>query len=95
MVFYIQHLERLQRREVIDFTERAIEEERFWNRQMAEHAEFISHLLDPTESGLILKANNFAGEFGRLDHKAKGVGQGTRNIGQLTRETITATRAIS
>ena len=93
-IFYIQHLERLQRREVIDFVKEAIEEEKFWNRQMAEHAEFISHLLDPTESDLILKANNFAGQFNRLEHIAQGGGQGIKTLGQLTRETITATRAL-
>lgn len=93
-IFYCQHLERLQRRMGIDFVKEAIEEERFWNRQMAEHAQFISHLLDPTEFDLILKADNFAGQFGKLEQKALGVGQGEIAIGQLTRETITATRAI-
>ena len=93
-IFYIQHLEQLQRREAIDFTKRAIEEERFWNRQMAEHAEFISHLLDPTESGLILQADNLARQFDRLDHKAQEADQTKTMINKLTRETITATRAI-
>jgi len=55
-LFYMQHLDRLQRRMVIDFVKEAIEEEKFWNRQMAEHAQFIRHLLDPTETGLIVKA---------------------------------------
>ena len=93
-IFYIQHLERLQRRMEIDFISEAIEEEKFWNRQMAEHAQFISHLLDPTETSLIDKANNFAGQFNTLEQKVpKGV-QNTTNIGQLTRETITATRSL-
>ena len=93
-IFYIQHLERLQRREAINFVQEAIEEEKFWNRQMAEHAEFISHLLDPTESDLILKANNFAGEFDRLEDIAQGGGEGILTLGQLTGETIAATRAL-
>ncbi|WP_243450465.1 DUF2935 domain-containing protein [Desulfosporosinus sp. Sb-LF] len=93
-IFYIQHLERLQRREAIDFVQEAIEEEKFWNRQMAEHAEFISHLLDPTESDLIFKANNFAGQFDRLEHIAQGGGQGVVTLSQLTGETIAATRAL-
>lgn len=90
-IFYMQHLERLQRRMEIDLISEALEEEKFWNRQMAEHAQFISHLLDPTEFDLILKANNFAGQFDRLEHIAQGGGQ---SIGQLTQETITATRAL-
>jgi len=93
-IFYMQHLERLQRHLVIDFVSEAIEEERFWNRQMAEHAQFISHLLDPTESGLIVKANNFARQFNKLEQKVPEGVQNKTNIGQLTRETITATHAI-
>lgn len=93
-LFYIQHLQRLQRRMVVDFVLEANEEEKFWNRQMAEHAQFISHLLDPTESDLIVKANNFAGQFDRLEHIAQGGGQGTVTLGRLTRETIMATQAF-
>lgn len=93
-LFYIHHLERLQRRMVVDFVQEALEEEKFWNRQMAEHAQFISHLLDPTESDLIVKANNFAGRFDRLEHIAQGGTEGTLTLGQLTGETITATRAL-
>ncbi|EGW40804.1 DUF2935 domain-containing protein [Desulfosporosinus sp. OT] len=93
-LFYIHQLERLQRRLVVDFVQEAIEEEKFWNRQMAEHAQFISHLLDPTESDLIAKANNFVGQFDRLEHIAQGGGQGTITLGQLTGETITTTRAF-
>ena len=93
-IFYMQHLERLQRHMAIDFVSEALEEEKFWNRQMAEHAQFISHLLDPTESSLIDKANNFAGQFDRLEHIAQGGGQGVITLGQLTGETIAATRAL-
>ncbi|WP_242975979.1 DUF2935 domain-containing protein [Desulfosporosinus sp. FKB] len=78
---------------VVGFVQEALEEEKFWNRQMAEHAQFITHLLDPTESGLIIKANNFADQFDRLELVAQGKGQGT-TLGQLTRETITATRSF-
>lgn len=93
-VFYIQHLERLQRRMFIDFVQEANEEEKFWNRQMAEHAKFISHLLDPTESDLITKANNFAVQFDRLELVAQGGQEGTKTLGQLTRETIISTRSF-
>lgn len=93
-LFYIHHLERLQRRMVVDFVQEALEEEKFWNRQMAEHAQFISHLLDPTESDLIVKANSFVGRFDRLGNIAQGGGQGTLTLSELTQETITATRAL-
>lgn len=93
-VFYMKHLERLQRHLVIDFVSEAIEEERFWNRQMAEHAQFISHLLDPTESGLIVKANDFARRFDKLEQKVPEGVQNNTNIGQLTREAITVTRSL-
>ncbi|MDI6881116.1 MAG: DUF2935 domain-containing protein [Desulfitobacteriaceae bacterium] len=93
-IFYIQHLERLQRYMVIDFIREAIEEEKFWNRQMAEHALFIRHLLDPTETGLIVKSESLARLFERLEQKVPGEVQNKTDIGPLTRETIKATRAL-
>lgn len=92
-LFYVQHLDRLQKRMAIDFLQEAIEEERFWNRQMAEHAQFIRHLLDPTETGLIVKAEDFARKFFTLERKAQGIEQ-NGNLGALTKETITSTRAL-
>ena len=93
-LFYLQKLERLQRRMVVDFLQDTLEEEKFWDRQMAEHAEFISHLLDPTESDLILKANNFAGQYNRLEQIVQGREEGTKTLRQLTLETIATTRAF-
>ncbi|MGI6120254.1 MAG: DUF2935 domain-containing protein [Desulfosporosinus sp.] len=93
-LFYIEKLERLQRRMVIDYVQQALEEERFWNRQMEEHAEFISHLLDPTETELILQSNNFAEQFNKLENIVQGRIEGTTTLSQLTRETIRATRAL-
>lgn len=91
---YVQHLERLQRHRVIDFKQEAIEEEKFWNRQMAEHAKFIRHLLDPTETGLIVKADNFAKIFDQLEQEISGPVQNKPEISRLTRETISATRSL-
>lgn len=42
------------------------EENTFWLRIMADHAKFISHLLDPSEANLIATANAFAEEFDDL-----------------------------
>lgn len=93
-LFYIQKLERLQRCMAVDLVQEALEEEKFWNRQMAEHAEFISHLLDPTESDLILQADNFATQFNMLEQIVQGKVEGTKTLGEITRDTITATRAL-
>ena len=42
------------------------EENGFWLRIMADHAKFISHLLDPSEANLIATANAFSEEFDDL-----------------------------
>ncbi len=38
----------------------------FWNQIMMEHAQFIRGLLDPSESGLIAKANDFSLDYRKL-----------------------------
>lgn len=93
-LFYINHLERLQRHMTVDFIQEAIEEEKFWNRQMAEHAQFIRHLLDPTESGLIVQAEGFDKQFKTLEQKVPQASLTKKDLSLLTRETITATRAL-
>lgn len=42
------------------------QESAFWLRLMADHAKFISHLLDPSERNLINTANAFSEEFDNL-----------------------------
>lgn len=42
------------------------EETGFWLRIMADHAKFMSHLLDPSECNLITTANAFSEEFDNL-----------------------------
>ena len=93
-IFYIQKLERLQRREAIDFVQETIEEEQFWNRQMAEHAKFISQLLDPTESSLMSKADNLAAQIDALEQRALSIGQSKSELNRLTKETIITTNAL-
>ncbi len=93
-LFYIQELEKLQRNIVVDPLKEVIEEERFWNRQMAEHAEFISHLLDPTESVLIQTADDFADQFDYLEREALKVRPEKQAVNQLILESLSATRAL-
>ncbi|MFC5700242.1 DUF2935 domain-containing protein [Cohnella faecalis] len=48
-----------------------IDENVFFLRIMADHAKFISHLLDPSERKLVDQANNFSHEFDQLLFQAK------------------------
>ncbi|MBW7453243.1 DUF2935 domain-containing protein [Paenibacillus sepulcri] len=50
-----------------------IDENVFFLRIMAEHAKFISHLLDPSERKLVEQANNFSQEFDQLLFQAKNL----------------------
>lgn len=94
-LFFISQLERLQLRGFINFNQEIIEQKVFWDRIMAEHAQFIAHLLDPTEVALIDQADNLADLFFRLRQQAESL----RNVGfgavlPLVREEIRATRDI-
>jgi hypothetical protein len=48
-----------------------IDENIFFLKIMADHAKFISHLLDPSERKLVEQANNFSQEFDQLLFQAK------------------------
>ncbi|ALS26405.1 hypothetical protein IJ21_09960 [Paenibacillus sp. 32O-W] len=48
-----------------------IDENVFFLRIMADHAKFISHLLDPSERKLVDQANNFSHEFDQLLFQAR------------------------
>lgn len=48
-----------------------IDENVFFLRIMAEHAKFISHLLDPSERKLVEQANNFSHDFDQLLFQAR------------------------
>ncbi|MBP2656846.1 MAG: hypothetical protein H6Q73_4415 [Firmicutes bacterium] len=43
----------------------------FWLRHMADHARFIAGLLDPSERDFVIKANDFAAQFERLQLQAR------------------------
>ncbi|MEA4902686.1 DUF2935 domain-containing protein [Desulfitobacterium sp.] len=94
-LFFISQLERLQLRGFINFSQEIIDQKVFWDRIMAEHAQFIAHLLDPTEVALIGQADNLADLFFKLRQQAESL----RNVGfsavlPLVREEIRATRNI-
>jgi len=94
-LFFIDHLERLQRRKALDPTAEILEEKVFWDRIMAEHSLFIAHLLDPTENDLINTADDFAAVFFALEDRALQVERSRARIPQeLMRDEIVATRRI-
>ncbi|WP_019849952.1 DUF2935 domain-containing protein [Desulfitobacterium sp. PCE1] len=87
-LLFIEQLRLLQRRGSIDLTQEVICQKVFWDLQMAEHAQFIAHLLDPTEAALIDQANNFARLFFNLRAQTES---GANPLGQLIGQEIAAT----
>ncbi len=71
-----------------------IDQEVFWNRQMAEHAKFIAGLLDPTEEMLINTARMFGKEFDMLTAESTQAAQKSCNINNATRDSIAATKRL-
>jgi len=97
-LFFIKHLERLQKRRMISTRREIIEEKLFWDRIMAEHSLFIAHLLDPTERELIHTANMFANKFFRLRRRVfKAQNKGIENckLRVLVKKEIKATSSIA
>lgn len=90
-IFFYKLLSRIQNREKIDIAREAVEQQRFWNRIMAEHAKFIRGLLDPTEEELIKTANNFGKEFDKLTAEAIKLND---SISKLTEKDLEATKDI-
>ena len=95
-IFYVEQLQRLQQREQINLVEELIAEKAFWDRIMKEHAQFIAHLLDPTEEALINTADNFADRFNSLQKRVLMDQSifGRWFIGSLVRDEREATREI-
>lgn len=71
-----------------------INQEMFWNLQMAEHAKFIAGLLDPSEEALIGAARVFGTEFDQLTAQSRQATQRTQNIATVTSESIDATKRL-
>ncbi|MGI6577395.1 MAG: DUF2935 domain-containing protein [Eubacteriales bacterium] len=91
---YLEQLQKLQNREEINLRRDALDQEFFWNRQMAEHAKFIRGLLDPTENNLIRQANDFGNEFDRLTAQARAALDATTPRNRVTDESLKATEDL-
>lgn len=93
-ILYLEILQKLQSRKDMITEKEIFEQEAFWNRIMAEHAEFIRGLLDPTEDELMMKANGFVTEFDRLTEEARKAMDKAMPSDRVTRESLAATRQI-
>lgn len=96
-IFFVDHLQRLQSREQVNLNQEIIAEKAFWDRIMKEHAQFIAHLLDPTEVALIDKADDFAALFALLQSKVRLAEENVIArlfLGSLIWEETRATRKI-
>jgi len=91
---YLHIVETLQARETPGIDRWVFEQEQFWNRIMAEHAKFIRGLLDPTEDGLISRANELGNEFDRLLIGAVSAVDTTAQLSDLTDASLRATLEI-
>lgn len=76
----------LVRRESISGPQDLLNQEIFWNRQMAEHAKFIAGLLDPSEEALIETAMMFGREFDQLTTEAEQASAQAMDIAGVTQE---------
>jgi len=64
--YFMRLLEKIKNGKVALSGGMKAQENVFWLRIMADHAKFISHLLDPSERNLIQTANGFSQEFDDL-----------------------------
>ncbi|HHT53859.1 MAG TPA: DUF2935 domain-containing protein [Clostridiales bacterium] len=91
---FMNMLVMLVRREPTDSPEELINQEAFWNRQMAEHAKFIAGLLDPSEEALIETARMFGREFDALTAEADRASRQAMNITRITEDSIQGTERL-
>ncbi|MBB6637522.1 DUF2935 domain-containing protein [Cohnella thailandensis] len=69
--YFRNRLEELNQGRLEPLPDSIIDENVFFLRIMADHAKFISHLLDPSERKLVEQANNFSQEFDQLLFQAR------------------------
>lgn len=91
---YLLTVQMLQRRDTVDTTREALEEEIFWDDIMGEHAKFIRGMLDPSEEALIKMADNFAKEFETLLDAAKKALENIALFESITNQSLAATKKI-
>lgn len=92
--FYLKILHQLQNRQVVDILEDIIDQEKFWDQIMAEHAKFIRGLLDPTEAALFDTANRYGKVFDELTKQAMTMTKQTTILPQLSSKTSKATVSL-
>ncbi|NLW44243.1 MAG: DUF2935 domain-containing protein [Syntrophomonadaceae bacterium] len=94
---YIEYLEKLQQGSDPYREMQIMETKAFWDHIMAEHAQFVAHLLDPSEAKLIRQANRFAERFFGLAREAEWAnsrGRFDRYLRALIQEEIRTVRDI-
>ncbi|KLU67152.1 hypothetical protein DEAC_c10960 [Desulfosporosinus acididurans] len=94
-LFYLKLINRLQNNQFVNSRVELYEQKVFWDDIMGEHAQVISHYLDPSEKNLISKAKDFDRLFKRLEQKLKGERARATQLEQLRQENIQATTAIA
>jgi len=92
--FYLKILYQLQNRQVVNLLEDIIDQQKFWDRIMAEHAKFIRGLLDPTEVALFDTANRYGKVFDALTEQAMTMTEQTTILPQLSSKTYKATVSL-
>ncbi len=92
--FYLKILYQLQNRQVVNILEDIIDQEKFWDRIMAEHAKFIRGLLDPTEVALFDTADRYGKVFDALTEQAMTMTEQTTILPKLSSKTYKATVSL-
>lgn len=91
---FMNMLAKLLRRESINRPEDLLDQELFWNRQMAEHAKFIAGLLDPSEEALIETSRMFGREFDALTAEAEVAARQTMDMAGVTESSRQGTERL-
>lgn len=92
--YYVELLEKLEKRDAVDTLKEIIEQEINWNHIMEEHSKFIRGYLDPEEEKLINTANAFANEFEELMDKTEKAEERPGLVPEVTRESIKDVTAL-
>ena len=91
---YLEIIQRLQRKEIINIHEEALAQELFWNKIMAEHSKFIRGFLDPSEDELFNIANNFGTLFDELTVEVEESMNNIIPFEKVTEDSLNATKKI-